>query len=124
MPYLKLGDTELVTRVRTPKPWLNLNLNVYIQHYSSPKTPAEFVQARYDILSSLPIPSGIPDDVLNPIIIPSPVTIHEFLGNTIGVRFVRLLNDAQGLIINEISHLETRNFTDNYFKGVILTYLQ
>lgn len=64
--------------------------------------PADLVQARYDILSSLPIPPGIPDDVLNPIMIPSPITIHEFLGNTTGVRFVRLLNDSKALNINEI----------------------
>lgn len=42
-------------------------------------------RARFESLASLPIPSTVPDDVLQPIIIPAPFTIHEFLGNTSGV---------------------------------------
>jgi hypothetical protein len=43
------------------------------------------IKARYAILATLPIPDTIPDDVLTPIMLPAPFTIHEFLGNTTGV---------------------------------------
>ncbi|EGO21953.1 hypothetical protein SERLADRAFT_410420 [Serpula lacrymans var. lacrymans S7.9] len=35
-------------------------------------------------LAALPLPSGIPDDALKPILIPHPYTFHEFLGNATG----------------------------------------
>ncbi|KLO19613.1 hypothetical protein SCHPADRAFT_817820 [Schizopora paradoxa] len=47
--------------------------------------PVEMDKARFQLLASLPVPSTVPDDVLKPIIIPAPFTIHEFLGNTSGV---------------------------------------
>lgn len=40
---------------------------------------------RYAVLSELPIPPDMPSDVLAPIIIPAPFTIHDFLGTITGV---------------------------------------
>lgn len=37
------------------------------------------------MLANLPLPSGIPDDALQPIMIQPPYTLHEFLGNATGV---------------------------------------
>ncbi len=45
----------------------------------------EMERARFELLATLPIPTTVPDDVLKPILIPAPFTIHEFLGNTGGV---------------------------------------
>lgn len=45
----------------------------------------EMDKTRFELLASLPVPSTVPEDVLKPIIIPAPFTIHEFLGNTSGV---------------------------------------
>ena len=42
-------------------------------------------KTRTSILNSLPIPADVPDDCLQPIIIPIPFTLHEFLGNATGV---------------------------------------
>lgn len=39
------------------------------------------LKARFNILASLPIPGGVPDDALTPINIPQPFTLFEFLGN-------------------------------------------
>ena len=47
--------------------------------------PVEMAKTRASILTSLPIPADVPDDCLKPIIIPSPFTLHEFLGNATGV---------------------------------------
>ena len=47
--------------------------------------PEEIAKARHAILAALPLPSEIPDDSLKPILIPSPFTLHEFLGNASGV---------------------------------------
>jgi hypothetical protein len=49
------------------------------------KIPEAMAKARYATLASLPLPADIPDDSLKPIIIPSPFTLHEFLGNASGV---------------------------------------
>ena len=46
---------------------------------------AEKIEARYAILASLPLPSGIPEDSLTPILIPAPYTLHDFVGTTSGV---------------------------------------
>ncbi|KAG6375810.1 hypothetical protein JVT61DRAFT_2667 [Boletus reticuloceps] len=48
-------------------------------------TPAErTLAARQAQLATLPLPSGIPDDALQPIMIQPPHTLHEFLGNVSG----------------------------------------
>ncbi|KAG8217088.1 hypothetical protein J3R82DRAFT_5115 [Butyriboletus roseoflavus] len=42
------------------------------------------IAARQAMLATLPLPSGIPDDALQPIVIHPPHTFHEFLGNASG----------------------------------------
>ncbi|PCH38536.1 hypothetical protein WOLCODRAFT_97291 [Wolfiporia cocos MD-104 SS10] len=42
--------------------------------------PSDRMQARNSILAALPLPSEVPPDVLRPIVIPSPFTLHDFLG--------------------------------------------
>ncbi|KAI0373136.1 hypothetical protein BV20DRAFT_977736 [Pilatotrama ljubarskyi] len=46
---------------------------------------AEKIEGRYAVLASLPLPSGIPDDALTPIVIPAPYTLHDFIGTTSGL---------------------------------------
>lgn len=47
--------------------------------------PETIIQARYAILAELPLPPDVPSDILVPIIIPPPFTIHDFLGTAVGV---------------------------------------
>ncbi|KAG0694093.1 hypothetical protein DFH29DRAFT_1037030 [Suillus ampliporus] len=47
--------------------------------------PEKSILARQALLATLPLPADIPDDALNPILIPPPYTLHEFLGNASGV---------------------------------------
>lgn len=42
-------------------------------------------KARYAVLSDLPIPPEMPNDMLVPIIIPTPNTLQDFLGTASGV---------------------------------------
>ncbi|KAI1791608.1 hypothetical protein LXA43DRAFT_1140231 [Ganoderma leucocontextum] len=46
---------------------------------------AEKIEARHAILASLPLPSGIPEDSLTPILITAPYSLHDFVGTTSGV---------------------------------------
>ncbi|KAG1736902.1 uncharacterized protein EDB91DRAFT_496440 [Suillus paluster] len=46
--------------------------------------PEKSILARQELLAMLPLPADIPDDALNPILIPPPYTLHEFLGNASG----------------------------------------
>ena len=48
--------------------------------------PEEMAKARNAILAALPLPVNVPGDELQPIVIPPPFTLHEFLGNASGVR--------------------------------------
>lgn len=52
--------------------------------------------ARLQILSALPVPKSIPDEVLNPIIIPPPFSIYDYLAGATGVRLpsILLVQDA------------------------------
>ncbi|KAJ2988313.1 hypothetical protein NUW54_g9155 [Trametes sanguinea] len=45
---------------------------------------AEKIESRYSVLANLPLPSGIPDDALTPIVIPAPHTLHDFISTTSG----------------------------------------
>lgn len=47
-------------------------------------TPEERMKARHAVLLTLPIPSNMPTDTLIPFVIPSPFTIHDFLGTVQG----------------------------------------
>ncbi|KAF8548462.1 hypothetical protein OG21DRAFT_1500995 [Imleria badia] len=52
---------------------------------TSEATPVErTIAGRQAMLATLPLPSGIPDDALQPIVIQPPHTLHEFLGNVSG----------------------------------------
>ncbi|KAL4075324.1 hypothetical protein V8B97DRAFT_2022312 [Scleroderma yunnanense] len=42
------------------------------------------IAARQAILAALPLPSGIPEDSLQPIVLPALYSLHEFLRNTTG----------------------------------------
>ncbi|KIK47710.1 hypothetical protein CY34DRAFT_73516, partial [Suillus luteus UH-Slu-Lm8-n1] len=46
--------------------------------------PENSILARQALLATLPLPADIPDDALNPIFIPQPYTLHEFLGDASG----------------------------------------
>ena len=73
-------------------------------------TPAErTITARQAMLATLPLPSGIPDDALQPIVIHPPHTLHEFLGNVSGVclpsivSFVTLTSSSLSRICKDFS---------------------
>jgi hypothetical protein len=53
---------------------------------SKPTAEAEdLIRVRNEMLAALPLPLGFPDEVLSPIVIPRPLTLHEFLGSVSGV---------------------------------------
>ncbi|KAG0706460.1 hypothetical protein DFH29DRAFT_1022344 [Suillus ampliporus] len=60
----------------------------YLQNVLEPPPlgdgPEKSILARQALLATLPLPADIPDDALNPILIPPPYTLHEFLGNASG----------------------------------------
>lgn len=45
----------------------------------------ERLKARYAVLAQLPVPTDMPSDILLPIVIPPPFTVHDFIGTIIGV---------------------------------------
>lgn len=66
--------------VQRPCSWVQVSFSI------AERTPAErTIATRQTILATLPLPSGIPDDALQPIMIHPPHTLHEFLGNVSGV---------------------------------------
>ncbi|EIM82308.1 uncharacterized protein STEHIDRAFT_160857 [Stereum hirsutum FP-91666 SS1] len=44
----------------------------------SPK-PEDLISARHEILAALPLPEDVPSDVLRPIVVPTPLTMQEWL---------------------------------------------
>ena len=50
---------------------------------------------RNEILSSLPIPDGVPEDTIRPIVLAPPYSLQEFLANTTEVSEVVLLCPRQ-----------------------------
>ncbi|KAI0695100.1 hypothetical protein C8T65DRAFT_584544 [Cerioporus squamosus] len=54
---------------------------------------SEKIEARYAVLASLPLPSGIPEDALTPILIPPQYTLHDFIGTTSGVTHISRLGN-------------------------------
>jgi len=52
-----------------------------------PRAPSETARIRNEMLSSLPIPIGVPEDTIRPIIIQPPYTLQDFLVNAAGVSF-------------------------------------
>ncbi|KZS96634.1 hypothetical protein SISNIDRAFT_281632 [Sistotremastrum niveocremeum HHB9708] len=76
--------------------YLNKLPQLKITEYPS---PSDMQAARLQILSALPVPKSIPDEVLNPIIIPPPFSIYDYLAGATGVHRAtlagyRILPDA------------------------------
>ena len=54
--------------------------------FKTANDPEERLKARYELLASLPLPEGIPDDELKPLVLPGNMTIKEFILNACNVR--------------------------------------
>ncbi|EJD06218.1 uncharacterized protein FOMMEDRAFT_153619 [Fomitiporia mediterranea MF3/22] len=67
-------------------PCLKLIVGQELQAYRiNHGNPADMVRARNAVLTALPMPPGIPEDELKPIILPASLSIHEFLNNCTAV---------------------------------------
>ncbi|KIJ17031.1 hypothetical protein PAXINDRAFT_74045, partial [Paxillus involutus ATCC 200175] len=81
----KLVDGLQSNSAYCPQAYINISARV-----NGPSTPTSdassesTVAARQDVLAALPLPTSIPDDALQPIILPAPYSLHEFLGNASG----------------------------------------
>lgn len=82
--------------------------------YSQTAAP---VKARYATLCELPIPPDMPSEVLSPILIPPPFTIHDFLGTITGVsaRHSRLEKEP----IESSSYYPATENTVRFYDGCI-----
>ncbi|KAL5533482.1 hypothetical protein ACEPAF_5258 [Sanghuangporus sanghuang] len=68
-----------------PPPGLKLLVGADLQNFrASSGHPIDMIRARNAVLTALPMPLGIPEDELKPIILPPSMPIHEFLNNTTG----------------------------------------
>lgn len=47
--------------------------------FKTANDPEERLKARYELLASLPLPEGVPDDELKPLVLPESMTIKEFI---------------------------------------------
>ena len=47
--------------------------------FKTANDPEERLKARYELLASLPLPEGVPDDELKPLVLPGSMTIKEFI---------------------------------------------
>lgn len=54
--------------------------------FKTANDPEERLKARYELLASLPLPKGVPDDELKPLVLPGSMTIKEFILNACNVR--------------------------------------
>ena len=54
--------------------------------FKTANDPEERLKARYELLASLPLPEGVPDDELKPFILPGSMTIKEFILSACNVR--------------------------------------
>ncbi|KAK7690971.1 hypothetical protein QCA50_006074 [Cerrena zonata] len=52
----------------------------------------ERLNTRYTILSQLPLPSDMPSEILLPIVVPPPFTVHDFIGTITGPMKIQLAN--------------------------------
>ncbi|KAL5490660.1 hypothetical protein ACEPAI_5494 [Sanghuangporus weigelae] len=69
-----------------PPPGLKLLVGADLQNFrASSGHPIDMIRARNAVLTALPMPPGIPEDELKPIVLPPSMPIHEFLNNTVGV---------------------------------------
>lgn len=93
------GSIENLPEDRVLSIFTHSNAIKYLKSFQNMNDdPMPRIALRHSILATLPIPSDIPDDALKPIIIPAPFTLHEFLGNTTGVR-ISFLNIIYFIII-------------------------
>ncbi|KAG1799380.1 uncharacterized protein HD556DRAFT_1458136 [Suillus plorans] len=89
-PAPREGDGNCQNTSAQVLPWqVPLSRESDVQNITEPLLlgdgPEKLILARQAFLATLPLPADIPDDALNPIVIPQPYTLHEFLGNTSGV---------------------------------------
>ena len=54
--------------------------------FKTASDPEERLKARYELLASLPLPEGVPDDELKPLVLPGSMTIKEFILGACNVR--------------------------------------
>ena len=54
--------------------------------FKTANDPEERLKARYELLASLPLPEGVPDDELKPLVLPGSMTIKEFILSASNVR--------------------------------------
>jgi hypothetical protein len=54
--------------------------------FKTANDPEERLKARHELLASLPLPEGVPDDELKPLILPGNMTIKEFILGACNVR--------------------------------------
>ena len=54
--------------------------------FKTANDPEERLKARYELLASLPLPEGVPDDELKPFVLPASMTIKEFILSACNVR--------------------------------------
>jgi len=54
--------------------------------FKTANDPEERLKARYELLASLPLPEGVPDDELKPLVLSGSMTIKEFILSACNVR--------------------------------------
>jgi hypothetical protein len=54
--------------------------------FKTTNDPEERLKTRYELLASLPLPEGAPDDELKPLVLPGSMTIKEFISSACNVR--------------------------------------
>ena len=85
-PGLKLLVGQDLQNVSTPVLLLGSLLDSdCTQFRANSGNPIDMIRARNAVLTALPIPLGIPEDELKPIVLPASMPIYEFLNNTVGV---------------------------------------
>lgn len=60
--------------------------------FKTANDPEERLKARYELLASLPLPEGVPDDELKPLVFPGTMTIKEFILGASNVRPLSICN--------------------------------
>ncbi|KAL0947746.1 hypothetical protein HGRIS_013826 [Hohenbuehelia grisea] len=84
LPTSSHPNTAADMQPKTPNIETNSENGVHVEPKISAADPLQRIKARNDILSALPLPTEGPHDDLEPIIIPAPFTLHEFLATSSG----------------------------------------
>ncbi|KAL4065176.1 hypothetical protein J3A83DRAFT_4190594 [Scleroderma citrinum] len=85
--YLQPSSPHIPTKLgrsSTPAVTTGTDLLVPFAAFSLGGEAEKTIAARQAILAALPLPSGIPEDSLQPIVLPALYSLHEFLRNTTG----------------------------------------